>query len=106
MSSRAFVVHSPLSEQLEFRSMEGTQQILRLFEFRVRLLSDSPGISAKSLLGKDISIGKRLGDRLCNPCSKSIPWAAHQLLTKPGSTEVQTRQTLKQPNNKYPENSS
>lgn len=45
MSSRTFVAHSPLGEQLEFRSMEGTEQISRLFQFRVRLLSDSPSLS-------------------------------------------------------------
>ena len=56
MPSRTFVAHSPLGEQLEFRSLEGAEQISRLFEFRVRLLSDSPSLSAKSLLGKDISI--------------------------------------------------
>ena len=54
--NRTFVAHSPLGEQLEFRSMEGTEQISRLFELRVRLISDSPSISAKSLLGKDMSI--------------------------------------------------
>jgi type VI secretion system secreted protein VgrG len=56
MGNRTFIAHSPLGEQLEFRSMEGSEQISRLFEFRVRLLSDSPSISAKSLLGKDMSI--------------------------------------------------
>ena len=56
MGNRTFIAHSPLGEQLEFRSMEGTEQLSRLFEFRVRLLSDSPSISAKSLLGKDMSI--------------------------------------------------
>ena len=50
MGNRTFIAHSPLGEQLEFRSMEGTEQLSRLFEFRVRLLSDSPSISAKSLL--------------------------------------------------------
>ena len=55
MGNRTFIAHSPLGEQLEFRSMEGTEQLSRLFEFRVRLLSDSPSISAKSLLGKDMS---------------------------------------------------
>ena len=56
MGNRTFIAHSPLGEQLEFRSMEGSEQISRLFEFRVRLLSDSPSISAKALLGKDMSI--------------------------------------------------
>ncbi|QIL80764.1 type VI secretion system tip protein VgrG [Diaphorobacter sp. HDW4A] len=36
--------------------MEGSEQISRLFEYRVRLISESQGISAKSLLGKDMSI--------------------------------------------------
>ncbi|MGF6213651.1 type VI secretion system Vgr family protein [Comamonas sp. 4034] len=53
---RTFVAHSPLGEQLEFRSMEGTEQMSRLFEFRVRLISQNSSISAKSLLGKDMSI--------------------------------------------------
>ena len=54
--SRTFIAHSPLGEQLEFRSLVGNEQISRLFEFRVRLISESSSISAKSLLGKDLSI--------------------------------------------------
>ena len=34
MGNRTFIAHSPLGEQLEFRSMEGTEQLSRLFEFR------------------------------------------------------------------------
>ena len=54
--SRTFIAHSPLGDQLEFRSLVGNEQISRLFEFRVRLISESASISAKSLLGKDMSI--------------------------------------------------
>ena len=54
--NRTFVAHSPLGEQLEFRSMVGSEQISRLFEFRVRLISESSAISAKSLLGKDLTV--------------------------------------------------
>ncbi|WP_429018058.1 type VI secretion system Vgr family protein [Comamonas sp. 4034] len=54
--NRTFIAHSPLGEELEFRSLEGSEQISRLFEFRVRLLGNFPGIPAKSLLGKDMSI--------------------------------------------------
>ena len=54
--SRTFIAHSPLGDQLEFRSLVGNEQISRLFEFRVRLISESSSISAKSLLGKDMSI--------------------------------------------------
>ena len=56
MASRTFIAHSPLGELLEFRSLVGSEQISRLFEFRVRLISESSAISAKSLLGKDMSI--------------------------------------------------
>ncbi|MEG1203177.1 MAG: type VI secretion system tip protein TssI/VgrG [Comamonas sp.] len=56
MANRTFTAHSPLGEQLEFRSLVGNEQISRLFEYRVRLISESPSISAKSLLGKDMSI--------------------------------------------------
>ena len=51
MSNRTFKAHSSLGEQLQFRSMVGNEQISRLFEFRVRLISESSSISAKSLLG-------------------------------------------------------
>ncbi|WP_275444483.1 contractile injection system protein, VgrG/Pvc8 family, partial [Delftia tsuruhatensis] len=54
--NRTFVAHSPLGEQLEFRSLSGEEQISRLFEFRVSLISESPSISAKALLGKDMSV--------------------------------------------------
>ncbi len=56
MVNRTFVAHSPLGEELQFRSLEGNEQISRLFEYRVRLISESQSISAKSLLGKDMSI--------------------------------------------------
>ena len=56
MSDRTFVAHSPLGEALEFRSLVGNEQISRLFEFQVRLISESPAISAKSLLGQDMTI--------------------------------------------------
>lgn len=56
MGNRTFIAHSPLGEQLEFRALAGMERISQLFEFRVRLISESASISAKSLLGKDMSI--------------------------------------------------
>ncbi len=56
MSNRTFTAHSPLGEQLEFRSMVGSEQISRLFEFRVRLISESSAISPKRLLGNDLTV--------------------------------------------------
>ncbi|MBP0714259.1 type VI secretion system tip protein VgrG [Burkholderia sola] len=56
MGNRTFIAHSPLGEQLEFRSLAGQEKISQLYEFRVRLLSESATIPAKALLGKDMSI--------------------------------------------------
>ncbi|MCS4294558.1 type VI secretion system secreted protein VgrG [Comamonas sp. BIGb0152] len=56
MANRTFTAHSVLGEQLEFRSLVGKEQIARLFEFRVRLISETASISAKTLLGTDMSI--------------------------------------------------
>ena len=53
---RTFRAHSPLSEQLLFRTLADQEQMSQLFEFQVDLLSESEGISAKSLLGQDMSI--------------------------------------------------
>ena len=56
MSNRTFIAHSPLGDQLEFRSLVGSEQISNLFEYRVRLISTSDSISAKSLLGLDMTV--------------------------------------------------
>ncbi|MGJ3700010.1 type VI secretion system Vgr family protein [Variovorax sp. AFSI2.2] len=62
--TRSFIVHTELGERLKFRSMTGRERISTLFEYRVRLISDTPGISAKSLLGKDMSIEVNLATEL------------------------------------------
>ena len=54
--SRTFKAHSPLGDQLRFRSLTGREQISRLFEFRVSLLSENDSISPKTLLGQDLSV--------------------------------------------------
>ena len=56
MSDRTFTAHSALGKQLEFRSLFGSEQMARLYEYRVRLISLNPSISAKSLLGTDMTI--------------------------------------------------
>ena len=53
---RTFKAHSPLGDQLLFRSLKGQEGISRLFEFRVNLLSENDSIDPKSLLGQDMSI--------------------------------------------------
>ena len=54
--SRTFIANSALGDQLQFRSMTGLEQMGYLFEFKVHLLSQTEGISAKSLLGTDMTI--------------------------------------------------
>lgn len=54
MANRTFVVHNPLGDELEFRSLEGSEQISRLFEYRVRLLSSA--IPANRCFGNDMTI--------------------------------------------------
>ena len=54
--NRSFIAHSPLGERVKFRSMTGQEQISTLFESRVRLVADTPGIAARSVLGKDMTI--------------------------------------------------
>ena len=56
MSQRTFTVHTSTGEPLEFRSLEGSEHISRLFEYRVKLLSPSATVTAKHLLGTDLSI--------------------------------------------------
>jgi len=62
--SRTFTAHSALGEQLQFRSFSGYERMGHLFEFQVRLLSDAQGISAKALLGTDMTIEVDLTTKL------------------------------------------
>jgi type VI secretion system secreted protein VgrG len=54
--SRTFIAHSALGDQLEFRRMVGREEMGRLFEFHIDLLSDSDSIDPKSLLGTDLTV--------------------------------------------------
>ncbi|MGL5002051.1 MAG: type VI secretion system Vgr family protein [Casimicrobium sp.] len=47
---------TPLGDQLKFQSMSGREELGRLFEFRVSLLSTSQSITANQLLGKPFTI--------------------------------------------------
>ena len=46
--TRSFIVHTEWGERLKFRSMTGRERISTLFEYRVRLISDTLGISPSS----------------------------------------------------------
>lgn len=55
--ARVVRAHTPLAEdQLFFRAMHGSETLSELFEFEVELLSPSPSIDARSLLGKSMAL--------------------------------------------------
>ena len=53
---RSFLAHTAVGSCLKFRSVTGGERISNLFEFAVRLIGDKPDVSAKSMLGTDVSI--------------------------------------------------
>jgi type VI secretion system secreted protein VgrG len=70
--TRSITAITPLGDQLLFSSMSGREELSRLFEFQVELLSESHTISPPALLGKSISLdimthngGKRYLDGHC-----------------------------------------
>jgi type VI secretion system secreted protein VgrG len=54
--TRSITAITPLGEALMFSSMSGREEMSRLFEFQVELLSESHTISPPALLGKSISL--------------------------------------------------
>jgi type VI secretion system secreted protein VgrG len=60
---------SPLPPgQLHVRSMTGQEELGRLFEYEIELLTKTPRVAAEALLGKPmtVSVAKHLGKRLFN----------------------------------------
>jgi len=53
---RTFTAHSALGNQLEFRRLSGHEEMGRLFQFRIDLLSSSDSIDPKALLGTDLTV--------------------------------------------------
>jgi type VI secretion system secreted protein VgrG len=54
--TRSINAITPLGDKLKFSSMSGREEISRLYEFQVELLSESHTISPPALLGKSMSI--------------------------------------------------
>src|SRR3569623_1877208 len=54
--AQAFTVKSGAGEDLTFRAMQGREELGRLFEFRVQLLSKKPDIKIDDVLGKNMAI--------------------------------------------------
>ena len=65
--TRSFIAHSTLGERLKFRSMTGQERISTLFESRVRLVSDMPGIAPGRMLGENMTIEVNLATELGGP---------------------------------------
>ena len=54
---RVFTVHTPLGpDTLKFQSLSGQEQLSRLFEFHLDMVSTSPDLSVDSLLGKNVTV--------------------------------------------------
>jgi len=54
---RVFTAHTPLgADMLLFESLTGREELSRLFEFRLELLSPSQDITAEQVLGKNVTI--------------------------------------------------
>jgi type VI secretion system secreted protein VgrG len=54
--TRSITAITPLGDQLLFSAMSGREEVSRLFEFQVELLSESHTVSPTALLGKSISL--------------------------------------------------
>jgi len=55
--ARVFTAHTPLGpDMLLFESLTGREELSRLFEFRLELLSPSQDITAEQVLGKNVTI--------------------------------------------------
>jgi type VI secretion system secreted protein VgrG len=54
--TRSITAITPLGDELLFSAMSGREEVSRLFEFQVELLSESHTVSPTALLGKSISL--------------------------------------------------
>jgi type VI secretion system secreted protein VgrG len=54
--NRNITIHTPLGEDLKFRRFWGGEELSKLFNFTVELLSDQRDISASDMLGQSITI--------------------------------------------------
>ena len=62
-AQRSIRLKTPLpADTLLFRAFSGTEQLGRLFEYRLDLLSESNTVSPKDLLGQEVSVSLQLQD--------------------------------------------
>ncbi|MCU9955707.1 type VI secretion system tip protein VgrG [Burkholderia sp. BKH01] len=54
--NRVFTLDSPHGDDLKFHTLDGSDELGRLFEFRVEALADSHSLSLKDMLGKAVTV--------------------------------------------------
>lgn len=54
--NRVFTLDSPHGDDLKFHTLDGSDELGRLFEFRVEALADSHSLSLKDMLGKSVTV--------------------------------------------------
>ncbi|MGU7768714.1 type VI secretion system tip protein TssI/VgrG [Burkholderia sp. MR1-5-21] len=54
--TRVFTLDSPHGDDLKFHSLDGDEELGRLFEYRIEALADNYSLSLKDLLGKPVTV--------------------------------------------------
>ncbi|MEN2473251.1 type VI secretion system tip protein VgrG [Burkholderia sp. GS2Y] len=54
--NRVFTLDSPRGDDLKFHTLDGSDELGRLFEFRIEALADSHSLSLKDMLGKPVTV--------------------------------------------------
>ncbi|MPV59547.1 type IV secretion protein Rhs [Burkholderia sp. HI2761] len=54
--NRVFTLDSPHGDDLKFHTLDGSEELGRLFEFRIEALADSHSLSLKDMLGKPVTV--------------------------------------------------
>ncbi|KUZ74814.1 type VI secretion system tip protein TssI/VgrG [Burkholderia ubonensis] len=54
--NRVFTLDSPHGDNLKFHTLDGSDELGRLFEFRIEALADSHSLSLKDMLGKPVTV--------------------------------------------------
>ncbi|HHX4052670.1 type VI secretion system tip protein VgrG [Burkholderia contaminans] len=54
--NRVFTLDSPHGDGLKFHTLDGSDELGRLFEYRIEALADSHSLSLKDLLGKPVTV--------------------------------------------------
>ncbi|AHI67603.1 type VI secretion system tip protein VgrG [Burkholderia thailandensis] len=54
--NRVFTLDSPHGDDLKFHTLDGSDELGRLFEFRIEALADNHSLSLKDMLGKPVTV--------------------------------------------------